>query len=129
MQAVPLVALPSDLSGAGSLAVSPDRQLITFLAPVGLQEGTDIYAVRPDGTNLMKLVSHSDAVSLVGPNVVRSADNQAIKSYAWADGHLEQGGYQADLLFTCGNWYGPYSYPGGLLFSTAGASHNPMLDP
>jgi len=109
--------------------VSPDRQLITFLAPVGLQEGTDIYAVRPDGSNLMKLVSHSDPVSLVGGNAVRSADNQAIKSYVWADGHLEQGGYQANLLFTCGNWFGPYSYPGGLLFSTAGASNNPLLDP
>jgi hypothetical protein len=60
---------------------------------------------------------------------VRSADNQAIKSYVWADGHLEKDGYVANLLFTCGNWSGPYSYPGGLLFSTASASHNPLVDP
>ncbi len=129
VRVVPLVVLTSDLSGAGSLAVSPDRQLITFLAPMGLQEGTDIYAVRPDGTDLMKLVSHGDPISLVGGNAVRSADNQAIKSYVWADGHLEKDGYQVNILFTCGNSYGPYSYPGGLLFSTASASHNPLLDP
>jgi len=125
-----LVTLPSDLSGAGSLAVSPDRQLITFLAPVGEKQGTDIYAVRPDGTNLIKLVSHTDPVSpVIGGAPALAPGSQAIKSYLWTDGHLEPGGYQADLLFTCGNSYGPFSFPGGFLYSTASTSHTPLLDP
>src|SRR5207248_502508 len=55
-----VVSLPDSLSGAKSLAVSPDRQLITFLAPVGERKGTDLYGVRPDGTDLLTLISHSD---------------------------------------------------------------------
>jgi hypothetical protein len=125
-----LVSLPSDLSGAGSLAVSPDRQLVTFLAPVGENKGTDIYAVRPDGSDLTKLVSHTDPVSpVIAGAPVLAPDNQAIKSYLWADGHLEPGGYLANLLFTCGNSYGPFTVPGGFLYSTAGISHTPLLDP
>jgi len=125
-----LVKLPSNLSGAGSLAVSPDRQLITFLAPVGPHQGTDIYAVRPDGSDLMKLVSHGDPVApVVAGAPVLAPDNQAIKSYLWTDGRLEPGGYRADLLYTCGDSYGPFSYPGGFLYSSANPSHAPLLDP
>jgi hypothetical protein len=125
-----LVVLPDMLSGAKSLGVSPDRQLITFLAPVGEKKGTDIYAVRPDGTDLITLVSHSDPVSpLVGGSLVLAPESQAIKSYAWVDGRLESGGYAANLLFTSGNSSGPFSYPGGYLYSSSSSTRNPLVDP
>jgi hypothetical protein len=125
-----IVKLPEALSGAMSLGVSPDRQMITFLAPVGEKKGTDIYAVRPDGTDLRMVVSHSEPVSpLVGDNLVLAPESQAIKSYIWADGHLEPDGYAANLLFTSGNSSGPFSYPGGYLYSSSSASSNPLVDP
>jgi hypothetical protein len=125
-----LVVLPDTLSGAKSLAVSPDRQLITFLAPVGEKKGTDVYAVRPDGTDLITLVSHSDPLSpLVGESRVLAPESQAIKSYTWVDGRLESGGYAANLLFVSGNSSGPFSYPGGYLYSSSSSTRNPLVDP
>jgi hypothetical protein len=125
-----LANLGEDMVGARGLAVSPDRQLITFLAPVGGEMGTDIYGVRPDGTDLMKLISHLDAVppTLDGKRVL-APDSQAIKSYKWTDGRLEAGGYAANILFTCGNSDSPSWTLGGFLYSAPGHTSGPAVDP
>lgn len=124
-----LTALDSSMAGARQLAVSPDRQLITFLAPVGEEQGTDIYAVRPDGSDLMKLISHTDPLSMLNGRQAMASDNQAIKSYVWAGGHLEPSGYKANLIFTCGNFDSPSWTLGGLLYSASGAARGPMFNP
>ena len=104
--------------------------MITFLAPVGERKGTDLYGVRPDGTDLLILISHSDPVSpLVGDKLVLAPESQAIKDYVWADGRLESDGYSASVLFTCGNYLGPFSNPGGYLYSSSSPSRNPLVDP
>ncbi|MEO8286812.1 MAG: zf-HC2 domain-containing protein [Chloroflexota bacterium] len=127
---VRLVQLPDELSGAKSLAVSPDRQLITFLGPIGDKQGTDIYAVRPDGSDLIKLVSHTaPAAPVLSGNPVLAPESQAIKSYTWADGHLEPGGYAANLIFTCGSSDSPSWNLGGFLYSVTGAAFGPLVDP
>lgn len=125
-----LVKLDSSLARARALAVSPDRQLITFLAPVGENAGTDIYAVRPDGSDLRTLVSHEEPVApIVKGHPILPAESQAVKSYLWADGSLEQSGYQYKLLFTCGNSLSPTLYRGGFLYSAPGNLDGPVLDP
>jgi hypothetical protein len=87
-----------------------------------------VFALRPDGSDLMKLLSHTDP-SLTGPGGVRllAADNQALKSYVWTSGHLENDGYRFRMLFTCGKSDSPTLYRGGFLFSTAGAARGPVL--
>ncbi len=124
-----ITQLGDNLAGAKSLAISPDRQLITFLAPIGDSAGTDIYAVRPDGSDLRVLMSHSVAVSPSdsGSRVLLPQD-QAIKSYVWVGGHLEPEGYRFNLIFTCGNSYSPTFIQGGFLYSTAGAARGTLLD-
>lgn len=122
-------ALDDTLAGARSLEVAPDRQLLTFLAPLGEHEGTDIYAVRPDGSNLDLLVSHNDPISPSDTNGrIYTGDSQAIKSYAWVNGHLDAGGYRFHLLLTCGNAASPTFFRGGFLFSAPGAMSNVLLD-
>jgi hypothetical protein len=129
-QPVRLTGLDDSLSGARSLAVSPDRQLITFLAPVGPNEGTDLYAVRPDGTGLTLMIGHEEPLApVVGSQRALAAESQALKSYVWADGRLEPGGYAATIIFTCGNSSSPSYYLGGYLYSTARSSRDPALDP
>jgi hypothetical protein len=125
-----IATLHGEMFGAQGLAVSPDRQLITFLAPLGSNEGTDLYALRPDGSDLQRLVSHSQPSSPVETNGNRALqpDSQAIKSYLWTEGRLEYGGYKFNLLFTCGNASSPTFYRGGYLYSAPGATH-PLLDP
>ncbi|HEX8227758.1 MAG TPA: zf-HC2 domain-containing protein, partial [Chloroflexia bacterium] len=77
-----LVELGDEMTGARGLAVSPDRQLITFMAPLGESKSTDIYAVRPDGGNLVKLVGHEAAVSPPRPDGQSAPpQEQAVKSY------------------------------------------------
>ncbi|MEA2575031.1 MAG: hypothetical protein QOH93_2329 [Chloroflexia bacterium] len=127
-----LVALGSEMSGARGLAVSPDRQLISFMAPLGESKSTDIYAVRPDGGNLVKLVGHETAISPLqrdGQSI--QPQEQAIKSYVWTDGKLEpgQGGYIYNLLYTSGNSASPTLYRGGFLFGAPGTRTGPLLDP
>src|SRR5204862_6914529 len=52
-----IMSLQDALQGARGLSISPDRQLITFLAPIGppsaigQSAGTNLYAVRPDGSD------------------------------------------------------------------------------
>ncbi|MEO6458123.1 MAG: zf-HC2 domain-containing protein, partial [Chloroflexia bacterium] len=90
-----ITRLEDSMSGARGLAVSPDRQLVSFLAPLAENKGTDIYAVRPDGSDLRKLISHTEPLSpLVDGQRVLPAENQAIKSYLWTDGRLEKAGYE-----------------------------------
>ncbi|MDQ3705549.1 MAG: zf-HC2 domain-containing protein [Chloroflexota bacterium] len=127
-----VVALGDEMTGARGLAVSPDRQLITFMAPLGESKSTDIYAVRPDGGNLIKLVGHEAAVSPPRPDGQSVApQEQAVKSYVWADGKLEpgQGGYTYNLLYTSGNSASPTLYRGGFLHAAPGTSSGPLLDP
>jgi hypothetical protein len=123
-----LAKLNDEQSGARGLQVSPDRQLISFLAPLGESKGTDVYAVRPDGSNMVLLVSHTDAVTpaALGSSAL-SRDNQAVKSYLWVDGRLEPsaGGYAFNVLYTCGNAESPSLYRGGYLY---GAPGNPQGD-
>ena len=125
-----LADLPAEMRSARGLAVAPDRQLITFLAPLGEQQGTDIYSLRPDGTDLRKVISHADALppTLDGENAI-IRENQAVKSYTWLDGRLENGSYYVDLLFTCGTNESPTLYRGGYLYSAAGAARGTMLNP
>jgi hypothetical protein len=125
-----LTALPDELVGARGLAVAPDRQLITFLAPLGENRGTNIYAVRPDGTDLIEIVSHTYASApYVGDKQALTAANQAIKSYVWLEGRLEYDGYIGELLFTCGDAFSPTLYRGGFLYSASRASGGPLLAP
>lgn len=125
-----LVSLGANLAGARSLAVSPDRQLITFIAPLGESQTSDIYAVRPDGSDLRVLISHSSTTApIVNGAPVLAEDSQAIKSYQWMDGHLESDGYQANILFTCGNSYSPSFVLGGYLYSAPRTTRNPLIDP
>jgi hypothetical protein len=125
-----LTALDERFAGARALKVSPDRQLITFLAPVGQNQGTDLYAVRPDGSGLSLLVGHEEPLSpLMGTQRALAPESQALKDYVWADGRLEQGGYAATILFTCGNAYSPNWYLGGYLYSTSSIGRGPALDP
>jgi hypothetical protein len=125
-----LVSLGYELTGARSLAVSPDRQLITFLAPLGGGETTDIYAVRPDGSDLRVIVSSNSPVApLSGGTPVLAPESQAIKSYMWIDGRLEADGYAANLLFTCGNSYSPSAVLGGALYSGRRESVGPLVNP
>jgi hypothetical protein len=122
--------LPAEMRAARGLAVSPDRQLITFLAPLGAEQGTDIYALRPDGSDLRKVVSHSDPVPpALGGEDALTRENQAVKSYTWLDGRLENGSYYVDLLFTCGTDESPTLYRGGFLYSSAGAARGTLLKP
>lgn len=125
-----LVKLGVELARARGLAVSPDRQLITFVAPVGENMGTDIYAVRPDGSDLRTLVSHADPIApIVDAEPILQAESQAIKSYVWTNGSLERNGYEYRLLFTCGNSISPTWYRGGFLYSAPGNMDRPILDP
>ncbi len=125
-----LVTLDYDLRGARSLAVSPDRQLITFLAPLGEKESSDIYGVRPDGSDLHVIISHASPVAVLKDgNPVLTPESQAIKSYLWLEGHLEADGYVARILFTCGNSYSPTSVLGGALYSGPRNSIGPLVDP
>ncbi len=125
-----LVALGASLAGARSLAVSPDRQLITFIAPFGGDQTSDIYAVRPNGTDMRVIISHASTVApIINGAPVLADGSQAIKSYQWMDGHLESDGYQANILFTCGNSYSPSSVLGGYLYSAPRTTGNPLVDP
>jgi hypothetical protein len=125
-----LITLGANLAGARALDVSPDRQLITFIAPLGDTPTSDIYAVRPDGSDLRVLISHASTIApLVNGIPVLAEDSQAIKSYQWMDGHLESDGYQANILFTCGNSYSPSFVLGGYLYSAPRTSRNPLIDP
>jgi hypothetical protein len=125
-----LTALDDRFSGARALSVSPDRQLVTFLAPVGPNEGTDLYAVRPDGSGLTIMVGHDEPLApVVGSQRALAPDSQALKSYVWADGRLEQGGYAATILFTSGNSESPSWDLGGYFYSTARSTRDPALDP
>jgi Putative zinc-finger len=125
-----LVSLGYELRGARSLAVSPDRQLITFLAPLGGGETSDIYAVRPDGSDLRVILSSDLPVAPLKDGIpVLAPESQAIKSYVWLDGHLEANGYAANVLFTCGNSYSPSSVLGGALYSGPRKSLGPLIDP
>lgn len=127
-----LVKLGDDMAGARGIAVSPDRQIISFLAPLGANIGTDLYAVRPDGSNLTRIISHADGVPPALPNgATVAATNQAVKSYVWTDGRLEPGagGYSFHMLYTCGNAESPTFYRGGFLYGAPGGSHGPLLDP
>src|SRR5439155_1371817 len=122
-----LLKLSEDMAGARGLAVSPDRQLITFLAPMGEQKGTDIYGFRPDGTDLSLVVSHSDpSAPFAGEKQLLTPDQQAIKSYVWTDGRLEYGGYQYNMLLTCGDWQSPTLYRGGFLYSAPSGLRAPV---
>ena len=124
-----ITKLSETMSGAKGLAVAPDRQLISFLAPVAVDKGTDIYVVRPDGSDLRKLISHTEPLSpVVGDLRVLPAENQAVKSYLWTDGRLEKAGYEFNLLFTSGNSSSPTLYRGGYLYSAIGATRGPLLD-
>jgi hypothetical protein len=117
------------MTGAKALAVSPDRQLLTFMAPLGESEGTDIYAIRPDGTDLKLLVSHTLPVApSTAAGHVLAPEGQAIKSYVWTDGRLDYTGYRFSLLFTCGNATSPTFYKGGFLYSAPGAAQGVLLD-
>ncbi len=124
-----ITRLADNMSGARGLAVSPDRQLVSFLAPVAVDKGTDIYAVRPDGSDLRKLISHTEPLSPImdGQRVLPAA-NQAVKSYLWTDGRLEKAGYEFNLLFTSGNSSSPNLYRGGYLYSAIGVTRGPLLD-
>jgi hypothetical protein len=121
--------LNDTVKSARSLAVSPDRQLITFLAPIGESAGTNIYAVRPDGRDLRLLLSHEVPVapSDRGTRLLRP-EEQAIKSYAWVDGRLELDGYRYKLLYTCGNALFPALFRGGFLYAAPSDTHMPVLD-
>ncbi|MEO5950943.1 MAG: hypothetical protein ABIQ44_00570, partial [Chloroflexia bacterium] len=125
-----LTTLDYKLSGARSLAVAPDRQLITFLAPLGENSPTDLYGVRPDGSDLRVIMRHSDPVAVLkdGKPVLPS-ESQAIKSYVWIEGHLESYGYAARILFTMGYNYSPTSVLGGALYSGPRRYLNPLVDP
>lgn len=127
----------SAMAGAKALAVGPDRQLITFLAPFGESKGTDLYAVRPDGSDLRLIMSHTEPVAPSAPDDpdepssgtrILSPENQAIKSYTWISGHLDRGGYRYSLLFTCGNAVYPSLYKGGFLYSAPSEANAPLLD-
>jgi hypothetical protein len=110
--------------------VSPDRQLITFLAPLGEKKTTDIYGVRPDGSDLHVIVSHAWPIAPLKDQVpVLDPESQAIKSYVWMDGHLESSGYVASILFNCGNSYSPTSVLGGALYSAPSRSRIPLVNP
>lgn len=125
-----IAAFNDDLVGAKGLAIAPDRQLITFLAPLGEAKGTDIYAVRPDGSDLGPLVSHDDlqAPRLRNGGRVLPAEKQAVKSYLWAAGSLEYEGYNFSMLLTCGDGSSTTNYRGGFLYSVPSADRNVMLD-
>jgi hypothetical protein len=120
----------STMAGARGLSVSPDRQLLTFMAPLGEDKGTDIFALRPDGTDLQLLVSHADPVSpSVRGHRVLPAESQAIKSYVWTDGALESKGYRFNLLFTCGKSQSSTFFRGGFLYSAPGAASGALVSP
>jgi hypothetical protein len=120
----------SAMAGARGLSVSPDRQLVTFMAPLGEDKGTDIYALRPDGTDLQLLVSHADPVSpSVRGHRVLPAENQAVKSYVWTNGALESKGYRFNLLFTCGKSQSSTFFRGGFLYSAPGATSGALVSP
>ncbi|HUP26908.1 MAG TPA: zf-HC2 domain-containing protein, partial [Chloroflexia bacterium] len=129
LQASLLVSLPPTMGGARGLSISPDRQLISFLAPFAENKGTDIYVVRPDGSDLHKLVSHADPLSpVVNGERVLPSENQAVKSYLWTDGRLESSGYEFNMLFTCGNSSSPSFYRGGFFYSAMGNTRGPLVD-
>ncbi|HEX9990453.1 MAG TPA: zf-HC2 domain-containing protein [Chloroflexia bacterium] len=120
----------SAMAGARGLSVSPDRQLVTFMAPLGEDKGTDIYALRPDGTDLQLLVSHADPVSpSVRGHRVLPAESQAIKSYVWTNGALESKGYRFNLLFTCGKSQSSTFFRGGFFYSAPGAASGTLISP
>jgi hypothetical protein len=124
-----LIELNSSLTGAKGLAVAPDRQLITFLAPLGEAKGTDIYALRPDGSDLTVLVAHDGLRSpSVGGGRVFPPDGQAIKSYVWTEGHLEYDGYRFSMLVTCGDAKSSTLLRGGFLYSIPSRTHEVILD-
>jgi hypothetical protein len=131
-----IALLREDMIGARGLSVGPDRQLVTFLAPLsdiapsGQVRGTDIYAIRPDGSDMRLLVSHTEPVSPHGPggNRVFSPDSQAVKSYVWTEGHLEYEGYSFGMLLTCGDGSSPTFYRGGFLYSAPGRLSGALLD-
>ncbi len=123
-----ITPLDDSRANARSLTVSPDRQLITFLAPLGESAGTNVYAVRPDGSDLRVLISHSVPISpSANGTPILAPENQAIKSYVWLDGRLESQGYRFNLLYTCGNSQSPSFYQGGSLYSVTNETHNPLV--
>jgi hypothetical protein len=122
-----LVSLDRDLRGVRGLAVSPDRQLITFLAPLGEKKGTSLYGVRPDGTDLRQVLKYDRVAPPAGQSLMERED-QALKSYVWTSGQLEYGGYSYGILFTCGSNLSPTLVRGGSLYSSEGAEQGPMLD-
>lgn len=127
-----LTKLGDDMQGAQGLSVSPDRQLISFLAPVDARAGTDIYAVRPDGSNLTRIISHAGASAPVSPDgSAVDAGGQAVKSYIWTDGKLEPsaGGYSFKMLYTLGNAESPTRYKGGALNGAPNSKNGLALDP
>jgi hypothetical protein len=123
-----VISLDRELRGVGGLAVSPDRQLITFLAPLGEREGTSVYAVRPDGTDLTELLAYDTVQPLPLPDVL-SPEHHAIKSYLWMSGRLEHDGYFYNLLFTSGDKLSRTLIRGGGLYSAPGQEQGPLLDP
>jgi hypothetical protein len=123
-----LVSLDRDLRGVRGLAVAPDRQLITFLAPLGEQKGTSLYAVRPDGSELVQVLSFDEARPPSEGSVVQP-ENQAIKNYVWTSGHLEYEGYLYKFLFTDGDSSSPTFVRGGYLYSAPGHTFGPLLEP
>lgn len=127
-----LTKLGDDVQGAQGLSVSPDRQLISFLAPVDVRTGTDIYAVRPDGSNLTRIISHAGASAFISPNgSAVDAGEQAVKSYIWTEGKLEpaSGGYSFKMLYTLGNAESPTRYKGGSLYGAPNSKNGLALDP
>ena len=108
--------------------MAPDRQLVTFLYPVRADVGTDIYAVRPDGTDLKLLVSHTEPQAAPSEGSLFAPGDGAIKSYLWLDGQLQNDGYRYNLLFTFGDATSPTQYHGGLLYTAPGARSGPVLD-
>jgi hypothetical protein len=116
-----ITELNDNMASGRGLAVSPDRQLVTFLAPIGESAGTDIYAVRPNGRDLRRLISHAEPAAPIDSGTrLLQPEQQAIKSYTWLGGRLEGDGYRFNLLFTCGNALFPTLYRGGFLYSSGG---------
>ena len=73
--------------------------------------------------------SHADPLlARPGGGRILTPDNQAVKSYVWTSGHLEQDGYRFRMLFTCGKADSPTLYRGGFLFSSAGMAGGPLLN-
>lgn len=125
-----LLELGDGMAGARGVQVSPDRQLITFLAPWGMDQGTDVYAVRPDGTDLRPLISHTGPVApLINGQPSLAPDSQAIKSYLWATGQLTAGGYSFNILFTAGDSHSLTVQQKTSLYMAPNGMDTPIINP